>query len=208
MNYLKINWIKFVVYNFFFKKSIIRKKKCFIIPYFKSSIKISKDSKLYVNANFHIGQNNMLTKRNKTIIELKNSAAMNVNGYVSMNRGGIISVNNGHLSLGSGSIGCDSFINCVNSITIGNNFLISRDVIIRDDDGHIIIRQNYQRTKPIVIGNNVWLCERVTILKGSTVGDNVVVGFGTIVKGKVESNNIICMKNELVQHPIDGWKYK
>lgn len=117
-------------------------------------------------------------------------------------------MNNGYLSLGSGSIGCDSYINCVNSITIGNNFLISREVIIRDDDGHIIVRQNYQRSKPIIIGDDVWLCERSAILKGSTIGNMVVVGFGSIVKGCIDDKTIVCAKNELVQRNIEGWRYK
>lgn len=87
MDYLKVNWIKFVFYNFLMSSRIIRKRKCFIVPYYKSKIKITKNSKLYINANFHIGQNNVLTKRNKTVIELKNSATMKVNGYVSLIRG-------------------------------------------------------------------------------------------------------------------------
>lgn len=81
-------------------------------------------------------------------------------------------------------------------------------MIIRDDDGHIIVRQNYQRSKPIIIGDDVWLCERSAILKGSTIGNMVVVGFGSIVKGCIDDKTIVCAKNELVQRNIEGWRYK
>lgn len=37
-------------------------------------------------------------------------------------------------------------------------------------------------TKPIVIGNNVWIGSGVIILKGVTIGDNAVITGGTIVR--------------------------
>ena len=206
--FLKINWFKFFLFNLFFKKRIIRKKKCFLIPYFKASIRISKNSRLYLNGNAHIGQNNILSKRNKTIIELKNNATFKINGRVNIGMGGVISANSGTLVIGSGSLGCDSFINCVNRIDIGNNFLFSREVIIRDDDGHKIIRDNYISSKPVSIGNNAWFCERVTVLKGSTIGDNVVVGFGTIIKGVIKNNVCVGNKTENFTININGWVLK
>lgn len=205
MNYLKINWLKFILYNYFYKCRIIRKNKCFLVPYFKTSIKLIGNSKLYVNGNIHIGQYSQLSKRNRTIIRLENNASMKTNGHISILRGGVIFVNGGKLLLESGAIGSDTFINCVNSIHIGNNFLISRDVIVRDNDGHFVLRQNYCSSKSISIGDNVWLCERVTILKGSSIGNNVIVGFGAIVKGKINKNVVASFKSELLNYKIDGW---
>lgn len=42
----------------------------------------------------------------------------------------------------------------------------------------------------IKIGNNVWLGEHVTILKGVTIGDNVVVGYGSIVTKDIPANSV------------------
>jgi virginiamycin A acetyltransferase len=37
--------------------------------------------------------------------------------------------------------------------------------------------------KPIVVGNAVWVGDRVTLLSGSTIGDGAVVGAGAVVTG-------------------------
>lgn len=45
--------------------------------------------------------------------------------------------------------------------------------------------------KPITIGNSAWLGGRVTILPGVTLGDNVVVGAGSVVTKSFGDNVVI-----------------
>lgn len=42
----------------------------------------------------------------------------------------------------------------------------------------------------VKIGNNVWLGQHVTILKGVTIGDNVIIGAGSIVSKSIPSNSV------------------
>ena len=42
--------------------------------------------------------------------------------------------------------------------------------------------------RPIVVGENVWIGSRVTILPETEIGRNSIVGAGTVVKG---SRNVI-----------------
>lgn len=42
--------------------------------------------------------------------------------------------------------------------------------------------------KPIIIGNNVWLCANVIVLPGVTIGDNCVIGAGSVVLHDVPAN--------------------
>ena len=42
----------------------------------------------------------------------------------------------------------------------------------------------------VKIGNNVWLGQNVSILKGVTIGDNVVIGYGSIVTKNIPSNSV------------------
>lgn len=44
--------------------------------------------------------------------------------------------------------------------------------------------------KPIVIGNNVWIASRATILAGVTIGDNSIVAAGAIVTKDIPPNSI------------------
>ena len=44
----------------------------------------------------------------------------------------------------------------------------------------------------IKVGNNVFIGKDATIMPGVTIGDNVVIGLGSIVTKDVESNSVVC----------------
>ena len=43
-------------------------------------------------------------------------------------------------------------------------------------------------TKPVVIGNNVWIGESVSILPGSKIGDGCIIGANSVVNKNIEAN--------------------
>lgn len=45
--------------------------------------------------------------------------------------------------------------------------------------------------RPIHIGNNVFIGMNVMILPGTTIGDNVIIGAGSVVRGNVEADSIM-----------------
>lgn len=54
-------------------------------------------------------------------------------------------------------------------------------------------------TKPVKIGDGCWLGERVAILKGCTLEDNVIVGFNTTISNKhIMENNIVVQGIDLL----------
>ncbi len=81
-------------------------------------------------------------------------------------------------------------ISAAKSIHIGNNCMFAANVIISDSDWHGIYNRirPFRCTKPVVIGNNVWLGERVIVTKGVSIGDNSVVGAGAIVTKDIPAN--------------------
>lgn len=46
------------------------------------------------------------------------------------------------------------------------------------------------RTKPVIIGDNVWIGGGAIILPGVTIGDNVVIGAGSVVTKDIPDNKI------------------
>ena len=80
-------------------------------------------------------------------------------------------------------------------IIIGNNVHIAKDVIIRASDGHCLIdsvtKKPINEPKDVIIGDNVWIASRVTILKGSQISDNSVVGACSLVNKKFTEKNVI-----------------
>lgn len=51
-------------------------------------------------------------------------------------------------------------------------------------------RQNIKivRAKPIIIGRNVWITSRCVILAGVTIGNNSIIGAGSIVSRNIPAN--------------------
>lgn len=94
-----------------------------------------------------------------------------------------------------------------NSISIGQESMISDDVAMWGCDGHSITQAGkvINLSKPIVIGSHVWIGTGVKILKGTTVGDNSVVGMGSLLNGKEYPNNKVIVGNpaKVVKDNID-----
>ena len=45
----------------------------------------------------------------------------------------------------------------------------------------------YVKALPITIGDNVWICSNVTVCAGVTIGDNTVIGAGSVVTKDIPS---------------------
>jgi hypothetical protein len=90
-----------------------------------------------------------------------------------------------------------SRIMAVDSITIGDWVTLAQFVTILDHTYNIVkndqgaMRLSGYKTAPVKIGSNIWIGDKVTILKGVTIGDNVVIGAHSLVNRDVPSNCIV-----------------
>lgn len=79
-------------------------------------------------------------------------------------------------------------------ITIGNNVHITNGVrFITHDGGTLLFRDqvpDLEITKPIKIGNDVYIGNNVLILPGVTVGNKVVIGAGAVVTRDIPDNSV------------------
>jgi acetyltransferase-like isoleucine patch superfamily enzyme len=82
-------------------------------------------------------------------------------------------------------------IECRESISIGAGTVISHDVVIRDTDSHELIGSAQPMTKPVVIGEHVWIGAKAMILKGVTIGDGAVIAAGAVVTGNVPAHAVV-----------------
>lgn len=85
------------------------------------------------------------------------------------------------------------------SIRIGDNVKIGGGVCIYDTDFHSLdpeMRKEIARdhintnSKPVVIGDNVFIGAHSTILKGVTVGNNSIIGACSVVTKSIPENEI------------------
>ncbi|MCC8016105.1 MAG: sugar O-acetyltransferase [Clostridiales bacterium] len=97
-----------------------------------------------------------------------------------------------HVHLGNG-IYINSNVTFVDDedIYIGDNCLIAPNVVF-STAGHPvlpILRENhYVYNLPIHIGKNVWIGSGAQIMPGITIGDNAVIGAGSVVTNNIPSN--------------------
>ena len=94
-----------------------------------------------------------------------------------------------------------AIIRCDENVTVGDFVGISYNVKIWDTNTHEFeqIEQRRERwkklylkrdvsekprTSPVHISSDTWIGENVAILKGTTIGERCIVGFGTLISGK------------------------
>lgn len=79
-------------------------------------------------------------------------------------------------------------------ISLGDDCLIGDAVAIMDCDFHEINPAMRTKgcgpTKPVAIGNNVWVGSRAMILKGVTIGDNAIIAAMSVVTRSIPPNSI------------------
>ena len=100
---------------------------------------------------------------------------------------------NGSISLGNYILISPGIsIRSAESIDIGDSTMIASDVVITDSDWHgIYDRTDYVATpKPVKIHKNVWIGERSIILKGTQIGENSIIGAGSVVHGNIPPNSV------------------
>lgn len=99
------------------------------------------------------------------------------------------------------------------NIKIGDNFYSNHNLLILDTDEVIFgdnvligpdcsfytlnhsVEANLRRcgmnySKPVKVGNNVWIGGHVTVLAGVTIGDNSVIGAGSLVTKDIPANSL------------------
>jgi acetyltransferase-like isoleucine patch superfamily enzyme len=82
------------------------------------------------------------------------------------------------------------------NIRIGNDVIIAKFVSILDHDHHFSLRDGRLifddfDSAAVVIGDNVWIGDKVTILKGVKIGNNVVIASNCVVNGDVPSGYVV-----------------
>lgn len=99
-----------------------------------------------------------------------------------------------YISLGN-NVSINAFVHIWGhgGVEIGDNTLIASHVSIVSvtHDTNASLYSNSTIKKKIVIGNNVWIGTHVTILPGVKIGDNAIIGAGSVVTKNIESNSVV-----------------
>jgi len=91
---------------------------------------------------------------------------------------------NAHVTIGAKSLIAErSFINCAESVTIGEHVAFGYETQVWTHGVWQPVVDGFPKMKqePVKIGNEVWLPSRCQVMAGVEIGDNVVVGMGSLV---------------------------
>lgn len=117
--------------------------------------------------------------------------------WVHIGNGNKIRAHNGILRLGDKVVlGSDNVINAHLDIEIGSSTLVSDWVYICDFD-HATreldrpIKDQGLLTSPVRIGSGCWLGTKVTVLRGTVVGDGSVLAAHTVARGEIPAGSIV-----------------
>ena len=155
----------------------------------RNNICIEDGGKLICNgakACFNIS--NTVSVSNKGVLMLGDNFFANTQNVFLVTAAGVLKVGNNFFANGP------TEINCKKALTFGDDVLLSVHVIFLDTDYHPIFDSSGQRInydREIIIGNKVWIGCNATVLKGSVIGNNIIVGAGAIVSGKLLSDHSI-----------------
>lgn len=95
----------------------------------------------------------------------------------------------------TGLSGCSIF--CSKNIEIGKNCIIGANTHIWDTDFHPLNKDDRKtgnnekiKKESIRIGNDVFIGANCIILKGVTIGDNSIIGAGSVIRQSIPENQI------------------
>ncbi|MGB4325125.1 MAG: acyltransferase [Candidatus Nanopelagicales bacterium] len=111
--------------------------------------------------------------------------------WVHLGDGNQIRAHEGTVTIGAKTVfGQGNTINAYLDIAIGSECVISDSVYMcdfdhRTDSTQIAIRRQGIVKSPVVIGDDVWIGTKVSILRGTQIGSGSVVGANSVVKGEI-----------------------
>lgn len=147
----------------------------------------------------------------KTVLNIAKGGCVIFEGSAHIGNGTKIHVSDtGILVFGDNfAVSASSQINCYKRIRFGRNIQFSWDCLCMDSDTHCIYNEQKEQInepREIIFGNKIWIGCRTTILKGTVIPNDCVIGAGSLVSGrKFEHNTIIAGHPAKSIKKISGW---
>jgi acetyltransferase-like isoleucine patch superfamily enzyme len=83
-------------------------------------------------------------------------------------------------------------LSSASEIVVGDNVMFAYGAYVTDSDWHDIYNRVaiVGKSAPVRIENNAWIGDSVIVCKGVTIGENSVIGAGSVVTSSIPANSI------------------
>lgn len=183
----------FIKLNFFSKgviTDIANEGIIYIAPY--CAFKFVKGSQIVLHGPLFVGVKRIKSSRLETRIRMEKGAKMIVHEGGAFGSGSNIEIyKDALLEIGDLRSNAELTIICGEHISIGSPNNIARNATIRDTSGHLIATPGYHQSKPVIIGNHVWVCTESVVMPGVSIGDGSIIGANSFVTKKVPPFTIV-----------------
>lgn len=165
------------------------------------------NNRIIIGNNCRLNHVSFKLSGNGNIIEIGNDVSLNNIDFHTENNENVIKIGNNTTVHGKTEISAIEG----SKVLVGEDCMFSRDIYISTGDGHSIINDKGIRTnssKDIYIKNHVWIGTQTIIHKGTIIGNNSIVGAGSICISKYSGeDNVIYAGNpaQIIKRNID-WK--
>lgn len=195
-------------------KSVIRTDQSKIIPYKNVVIEISPTAKIYVGGgDIEIGCDLLKKSKEETRVRLREYSTWNSNGGCKISYGVTLEIlKNALLDNKYFTMNSNSTIIVAGRITVGQDVMIGRNVVIYDSDHHQILNDKGEITNfpaPVYIEDHVWIASNVLVLKGVTIGSGSVISANATVNKTINKRVIFGTEHKVFEKKEFGiWDRK
>lgn len=183
-----------------FEQNIILGSKCIIFAknnnlVFNSGFVLGENSKVNISGRIDCGKNVIIGSNSSLFVQgnwiIKDGVAISSHVIIGARENNVF----GDLYLGEGSqIGPNSIVDLCDDVYLGKGAIVGPNCVLythnhnyNDVFGQSLGKTSISRGK-ILIGRNTWIGCNVIILPGVEIGENVVIGAGSVVTKSIKSN--------------------
>ena len=184
-----------------------REKVLYVTPH--CLFEIDKKAKIELGGPLVFGASVFKRSKLETRIRMQSGARLITYGPYGFGYGSDIEIfkNATVISKGGPRTNMGTTLICQNKIIIGEEVAIGRDVTIRDNNGgHLISVNGYQDSRPVIIGEHVWLCSGCTIMAGVKIGDGTIISANTFVNKSFPARCVVSSEPARITNHNIYWK--
>lgn len=98
-------------------------------------------------------------------------------------------------------------INALEAVTIDDGCIFGENVKIYDHNHKYSVKEMNIKDQgytisPVQIGKHCWFGSNVTVLQGTRIGDNCVIGANCLIYKDVPDNTVVICKNDYIERSI------
>ena len=192
--YNRIRFFRYIYLNFLCK-NVVRTDRSRLIPYKGAVIDIAPGAKLILGGgDVEIGCDLLSGSKAETRVRLRDGAIWSNEGGCRISYGATVEIlSGGILDTKFFTMNTGSVLIAAKKISLGNDVMMGRNVVVYDSDHHAIRNIEGQTTNPdapVSIGDHVWLATNATVLKGTSIGSGSIISANSVAHGNIPANSL------------------